>query len=69
MLTASCMPNFLKESFDIVKKVINSVKFSATSCQLFAKLYAANEAKHNKLLLFTAVRWLSKENYFPVFLN
>ena len=59
------MADFLKESFGIVTKVVNSVKSSATSCRFFAEHCGRNEAKHDKLLFFTAVRWLSKGNSFP----
>ena len=70
VLAANCMPDFLKESLDIVLKVMNSVKSSATSCRLFAKPCGENEVKHDKLLFFFFYSvGCQKEIHFPVFLN
>ena len=65
VLAANCLPNELSNYFTIVVKIISSIKTNATDCRLFEKLCKDNDSEYNKLLHFTAVRWLSKGNSFP----
>lgn len=64
VLSSKYLPEELQTVFNTLVKIINAIKSSSTNCRLFAKLCDDNNAEHNKLHYYTAVRWLSKGNSF-----
>ena len=54
-----CRKNRQQSSIKSLKR-INAIKSSATNSRLFTQLYQDNKAEYERLLYFTAVRWLSR---------
>ena len=60
VLSSKAMPEELSAVFNKVTETINAIKSSATNSRLFTQLCQDNEAEYERLLYFTAVRWLSR---------
>ena len=54
------MPVELATTFNHIVETINTIKSSATNSRVFTELCEVQEASYEKLLFFTAVRWLSR---------
>jgi len=48
------------EVMQVVMKVVNFVKSRDLNCRLFKDLCSTKNAEHSTLILYTAVRWLSR---------
>jgi hypothetical protein len=53
------MPAILKTVLTGAVKVVNFIKSRATNLRLFSNLCNEMVSKHDKILLYTKVRWLS----------
>lgn len=61
-LACKTLPAMLKEVLQEVVKKVNFIKASALNTRLFQDLCSEMDSKHQNLLCYTEVRWLSKGN-------
>jgi hypothetical protein len=61
-LAARKMPAILKTLVTEAVKVVNFIESRATYSRLFSILWNEMGSEHDKLLLHTEVRWVSREN-------
>ena len=61
MLAIQKMSPELKNVLQDVIKIINHIKVHAFNSHLFTQLCEEMDAEHTRLLLYTEVRWLSKD--------
>ena len=64
VLSSKFLPEDLNDVFKDVIEIINFVKSSATNIRLFMKLCKDEEAEYQRLIYYTAVKWLSRGNAF-----
>jgi len=59
-LASKELSSVFNEVMQVVIKVVNFVKSRDSNCRLFKDFCSTENAEHSTLLLYTAVRWISR---------